>query len=56
MDASGTRKHVQAAQVREKVERILSDPSYKLNAQRISKKLRAFGGPSYAADLMERSL
>lgn len=52
-DASGRKKHVQAAEVRNKVDRILSDSSFKENAKRISEKIRSYGGASYAASLIE---
>ena len=51
-DASGLRR-VDAAEVREKANRILSDSSYKENAKRISEKLRAYDGVRYAARLIE---
>ena len=51
-DASGL-KRVDAAEVREKANRILSDSSYKENAKRISEKLRAYDGVRYAARLIE---
>ncbi|MCE5263226.1 MAG: hypothetical protein LLG97_06805, partial [Deltaproteobacteria bacterium] len=49
-------KRVDAAEVREKAHRILSDPSYKKNARRASGKLRAYGGARYAAGLIEESV
>jgi MGT family glycosyltransferase len=52
-DFSGRKKHVQAAEVREKVNRILSDASFKENSKRISEKIRSYGGASYAASLIE---
>ena len=52
-DVSGRTKHVQAAEVRDKVNRILSDSSFKENAMRISERLRSYGGASYAASLIE---
>ena len=52
-DASGRKKHVQAAEVRDKVNRILSDSSFRENAKRISEKIRSYGGASYAASLVE---
>lgn len=55
-DPFGTKRRVEASPVRDTVHRILSDPSYKLNAQRISEKLHAFGGPTYAVDLNEHCL
>lgn len=41
-------------EVRTKVRRILSEPSFADNAKRISNRMRAFGGASYAADLIEK--
>ena len=52
-DATGRNKQVNAAEVSEKVDRILSDSSFKDNARRISGKLRSYGGASYAANLIE---
>ena len=52
-DATGKKKKVDAAEVRQKVDRILSDPSFKENAKRISEKLRTYGGAPYAASLIE---
>ena len=52
-DVSGRKKHVQAAEVRDKVNRILSDSSFRENAKRISEKIRSYGGASYAASLIE---
>jgi len=52
-DASGRKKHVQAAEVRDKVNLILSDSSFTENAKRIGEKLRSYGGASYAASLIE---
>ncbi len=55
-DVSGRKKHVDAAEVRDKVNRILSDSSFKENAKRISEKLRTYGGAPYAAGLIEDSV
>ena len=52
-DASGKKKHVDSAEVREKVKHMLSDVSFKDNARRIGEKLRSYGGASYAASLIE---
>jgi MGT family glycosyltransferase len=52
-DVSGRKKHVQPAEVREKVNRILSDASFKMNCRRISQELKSYGGASYAASLIE---
>ncbi len=53
-DASG-RKRVDAAVVRAKADHILSDPSFRENARRVSEKLRAYGGARYAARVIEES-
>ena len=52
-DASGRKKHVSAADVREGVHRLLSDPSFRENALRIGERLRSYGGAPYAAELIE---
>jgi UDP:flavonoid glycosyltransferase YjiC (YdhE family) len=52
-DVSGRKKHLEVAEVRDKVNRILSDSSFKENAKRISERLRSYGGASYAASLIE---
>jgi MGT family glycosyltransferase len=52
VDKAG-KKHVQAEEVRTKVRRVLSDPSFTLNARRISEKLQTYGGVSEAARLIE---
>jgi len=54
-DGSGE-KHVSAAEVRDKVNRVLSDPSFKEDARRISEKLRSYGGAPCAARLIEESV
>jgi UDP:flavonoid glycosyltransferase YjiC (YdhE family) len=51
-DASG-KKHVQVKDLRAKVRRVLSDPSYTVNARRVSEKMQTFGGASEAARLIE---
>ena len=43
-------------EVRTKVQRILSEPSFTDDAKRISNGMRACGGASYAADLIEKSI
>jgi UDP:flavonoid glycosyltransferase YjiC (YdhE family) len=40
--------------VRSKVRRILSEPSFTDNARRIANRMRTYGGASYGADLMEK--
>ncbi|MGC9335362.1 MAG: glycosyltransferase [Anaerolineae bacterium] len=52
-DASGKKKQVQAAEVRDKVNRILSDSSFRENARRIGERLRSYGGAVHAAKLIE---
>jgi UDP:flavonoid glycosyltransferase YjiC (YdhE family) len=52
-DAAGKKKQMNAAEVREKVNRILSDSSFRENAQRISEKLQTYAGAPYAATLVE---
>lgn len=52
-DASGKKKQINAAEVSDKIDRILTDSSFRENAKRISEKLRSYGGPSYAASLIE---
>ena len=52
-DATGIKKRVSAEEVRTKALRILSDPSYRENAMRIRERMRAFGGASEAARLIE---
>jgi UDP:flavonoid glycosyltransferase YjiC (YdhE family) len=56
VDVSGRKKQVSAAEVSEKVDRILTDSSFKENAKRISNKFYSYGGASYAASLIEDSI
>jgi UDP:flavonoid glycosyltransferase YjiC (YdhE family) len=51
--ADGT-KSVRAEDVRERVQRVLDDPSFTDRAQAAGEKLRALGGPVRAADLIEQ--
>lgn len=51
-DAAGI-KHVTTGEVREKVNLVLSEPSYTQNAVAISEKMKVFGGASQAASLIE---
>ena len=53
-DATGREKRVSADEVRTKVFRILSDPSFSENAMRLSQRMKTFGGASEAARLIER--
>lgn len=46
-------KHVNIDNLRAKVRKVLSDPSYAINACRVSEKLRAYGGALEAAYLIE---
>ena len=48
------KKHVQVEVLRATVRRVLADPSFTDNARRMSEKLRAYGGASQAAHLIER--
>jgi len=52
-DASGRKKHVPVEELRAKVRRVLSDPSFTINARRVSEKMQAYGGASEAARLIE---
>ena len=52
-DASGKRKHVRAEEVQAKVRYVLSDPSFTINARRISGKMQTYGGATEAARLIE---
>jgi UDP:flavonoid glycosyltransferase YjiC (YdhE family) len=52
-DATGRKKQVNATEVSDKVDRILSDVSYKDNAKKMSARLQSYGGASYAASLIE---
>jgi UDP:flavonoid glycosyltransferase YjiC (YdhE family) len=48
------RKHVRVEELRATVRRVLADPSFVDNARQMSKKMRAYGGASQAARLIER--
>ena len=52
-DDTGKKKQVNAAEVSDKVNHILSEPSFRESAGRLSKELRKYGGASYAASLIE---
>src|SRR5262249_58021515 len=47
-------KRVSVEELRETVRRVLSDPSFADNARRVAQKLRSYGGPSRAAQLIEQ--
>lgn len=49
----GKNRDYSVDEVRTKVGRILSDPSFRDKAKQISTKMRAYGGSSYAADVIE---
>ncbi len=51
-DGSG-KKHVPAEEVRVKVRHVLAEPSFTLNARRVSAKMQTYGGASEAARLIE---
>ena len=53
-DVSGKKKTLDTSELHTKIERVLSDKSYKENARRISKKLKKFCGTSQAASLIEK--
>ncbi|HTY64885.1 MAG TPA: nucleotide disphospho-sugar-binding domain-containing protein [Acidobacteriota bacterium] len=55
-DPSGTNKKVDASELAAKVRKVLSTPSYKENALRVSAKLREYGGAPKAAQLIEEYL
>jgi UDP:flavonoid glycosyltransferase YjiC (YdhE family) len=52
-DRSGRNKRLSAREVRTKVFNILSDASFAENAQRISERMKAYGGATEAARLIE---
>jgi MGT family glycosyltransferase len=52
-DITGRHKRLCAQEVRTRVFKILSDASFTENAQRISKRMKAYGGASEAARLIE---
>jgi len=47
-------KHVRIDELRTTVRRVLGDPTFADNARRLSERLRAYGGPAYAARLIEQ--
>jgi len=54
-DSSGRLKRLDAGELRAKVFRMLSDPSYAENARRMRGTMATFGGEAAAADLIESS-
>jgi UDP:flavonoid glycosyltransferase YjiC (YdhE family) len=55
-DASGINKKVDASELVAKVRKVLSTPSYKENALRVSARLKEYGGAPKAAQLIEEYL
>jgi UDP:flavonoid glycosyltransferase YjiC (YdhE family) len=55
-DVFGKKKKVESAELAAKVRRVLSTPSYKKNAERISGRLKEYGGALQAAPLIERAV
>ena len=55
-DASENRLKVGPAELTAKVRKVLSTPSYKQNAMRISAKLKEYGGAPRAAELIEQAV
>jgi UDP:flavonoid glycosyltransferase YjiC (YdhE family) len=55
-DPLGTNKAVDASEFAAKVRKVLSTPSYKENALRVSASLREYGGAPRAAQLIEEYL
>ncbi len=53
VETIGGKKHVSAEDLRATVKRVLSDPSFAANARRMRDKLRAYGGASQAAELID---
>jgi len=43
-------------ELREKIRRVIADPSYKQCAKRISEKLQTYGGVEKAANIIEKNL
>ena len=52
-DPTGRMKRVDAAEVSAKVDQMLLDTSYKVNARKMSQKLKSYGGAVYAAQIIE---
>ena len=55
-EASGKKMKVDAAELAGKVRKVLSTSSYKENAMRISARLKEYGGPLKAAQLIEEAV
>jgi UDP:flavonoid glycosyltransferase YjiC (YdhE family) len=54
VDRTLGKKHVNVDQLRETVKQVLTNPSFQKNAQQVSKNLRAYGGASQGANLIEK--
>lgn len=52
-DETGRGKKIDPAEMRAKISLVLSDTSYRENAQRIGERMRSFGGPEAAARLID---
>jgi UDP:flavonoid glycosyltransferase YjiC (YdhE family) len=52
-EGSGWEKHVDIEIMRNKVRKVLSDPTYAISAQKMSEKLQAYGGALEASCLIE---
>ena len=47
-------KRVNVDELRATVKRVLTDPSFRDHARQVGERLRAYGGASQAADLIEK--
>jgi UDP:flavonoid glycosyltransferase YjiC (YdhE family) len=47
-------KHIDVADFRAKVNRVLNDPAYRNSAQRIAQSMRQYGGAQEAAKRLEQ--
>ncbi len=52
-EGTSRQKHVPVEELVAKVGQVLSDPSYTINARRVSEKMQAYGGAAEAARLIE---
>lgn len=53
-DVSGKQKSLDAKELRSKIEHLLSEPSYKENAMKISNSMKKYAGASGTANLIEK--
>lgn len=56
LPTSGINKKVNVSELTLKVRKVLSTPSYKENAKRVSTKLKEYGGATLAAQLIEKQV